>query len=73
MTCLEHFVENGLCLIDKVSPEEWRSRMKRDPNLKYIRLTIDELWEIVQYVRYSYLPCRIEEEREKFYDFDSLF
>ena len=48
MTCLEHLVENGICLLEehKVTPDEWRERMKKDSNWKGVDcLTIEDLWK----------------------------
>jgi len=56
MSNLEHLVENGLCLLEKdISYEEWNERMSKDPNWLYNEnITLDNLWEICQYVYYSW-------------------
>ncbi len=52
MSCLEHLVENGLCLLsDGKSYEEWHDIMQDDCNWKNNEnITLDNLWEICQYV-----------------------
>ena len=54
MTNLEHFVENGLVLLEQgVKHDEWRRRMSSDPNRPEVSVSY-----------YSYLPAR-EEERDE--------
>lgn len=65
MTNLEHFVENGLVLLEQgVEPDEWRHRMSSDLNRPEVSVSVDEMWEICQYIYYSYLPAR-EDEHDK--------
>lgn len=53
MSNLEHFVENGLALMEEdITPEEWKERMSSDPNKPYVSLSVDDLYEICQYVFY---------------------
>ena len=57
MTNLEHLVENGLTLIEKpISAVEWYNKMKEDINWEGVDLTLDQLWEICQYVAFRYKP-----------------
>lgn len=56
MTCLEHLVENGICLLEKhkVNHDEWCERMKKDVNWKGVDcLSVEDLWTICQYVVYT--------------------
>ena len=52
MSNLEHLVENGLVALDKGMPyEEWMKKMKDDCNWRgNENITINNLWEICQYV-----------------------
>ena len=59
MTNIEHLVENGLNLIDKEEPNQWRAKMQKDVNFKESNISINALWEICQYKRYTYLPCKL--------------
>ena len=56
MSNLEHLIENGLCRLDEgKSYEEWREIMKKDCNWKgNENITIDNLWEICQYVIFTW-------------------
>lgn len=56
MSNLEHLVENGLCCLEKgMSKEEWNERMHDDCNWKgNENITLDNLWEICQYVIYTW-------------------
>jgi len=53
---LEHLIENGLCCLEKgVSKEEWEEQMHDDCNWKgNENITIKNLWEICQYVIYTW-------------------
>lgn len=52
MSNLEHLVENGLCLLaEGKTYGEWRKAMRRDVNWEgNENITLDNLWEICQYV-----------------------
>lgn len=52
MSNLEHLIENGLSCIEKCeSYREWRETMQQDCNWEgNENITIDNLWEICQYV-----------------------
>lgn len=52
MSNLEHLVENGLYTLKKCDDYDgWLKQMRKDPNWEGIeRLTIDDLWEICQYI-----------------------
>lgn len=56
MSNLEHFIENGLMLMEsgEITPEEWSARMSSDPNVSYVALSVEDLWTICQYILYSY-------------------
>ena len=70
MSCLEHLVENGICLLEKpgMDHETWNKRMKDDVNWKGIeRINIDDLWTICQYVVYTTIPCAKQDALEEYY------
>lgn len=56
MSNLEHLIENSLfCLKEGASYEEWRETMQQDWNWEgNENITIDNLWEISQYVIYTW-------------------
>ena len=56
MSNLEHLIENGLCLLDKgKSHREWRELMQQDCNWDgNENITLDNLWEICQYVIFTW-------------------
>ena len=56
MSNLEHLIENGLCCLDEEkSYDEWHEIMKQDCNWEGNKnITIDNLWEICQYVIYTW-------------------
>lgn len=60
MTNLEHLVENGLVALENGrNYNEWLEQMKEDINWDCCeRLTIDDLWEICQYVFYVWTADR---------------
>lgn len=60
MTNLEHLVENGLVALEnECNYNEWLEQMKEDINWNCCeRLTIDDLWEICQYVFYVWTAER---------------
>ena len=66
MSNLEHLVENGLyCLEERKNYEDWYQRMLDDCNWSpHVGLTIDDLWEICQYVIYRYC-WSLKEERDE--------
>lgn len=56
MSNLEHLIENGLCRLDEgKSYREWREIMQEDCNWDgNENITLDNLWEICQYVIYTW-------------------
>ena len=62
MSNLEHLVENGLCILENgYSSEEWFNRMSADINWEYVEnITVDDLWEICQYVFYTWSKILID-------------
>lgn len=56
MSNLEHLIENGLCLLDEgKSYREWRELMQQDCNwYGNENITLDNLWEICQYVIFTW-------------------
>ena len=58
MSYLEHLIENTLVAMedDKLCPEDIRKRIQNDINLPYTSLSVDDVWEICQYVKYTW--CR---------------
>ena len=56
MSNLEHLIENGLCRLDEgKSYREWREIMQEDVNWEgNENITLDNLWEICQYVIYTW-------------------
>lgn len=56
MSNLEHLIENGLCRLDEgKSYEEWHEIMKKDCNWQgNENITLDNLWEICQYVIFTW-------------------
>ena len=64
MSNLEHLVENGLhCLKHCMDYKEWHERMKSDCNWAgNENITLDNLWEICQYVICTWGTSREQEE-----------
>lgn len=57
MTNLEHLVENELTLIEQKTPyREWRRAMYNDVNYEECNISLDDLWDICQYVSCTYVP-----------------
>ena len=56
MSNLEQLIENGLCSLSKgKSYKEWREIMQQDCNWEgNENITIDNLWEICQYVIFTW-------------------
>ena len=56
MSNLEHLIENGLLLLDEgKSCSEWKEIMQQDCNWTgNENITIDNLWEICQYVIFTW-------------------
>lgn len=57
MSNLEHLVENGLVALENgCSHEDWIKEIENDLNWNdCLRLTIDDLWEICQYVYFDWI------------------
>ena len=58
MSSLEHLIENTLVAMedDTLCGEDIRERIRNDINLPSISLSVDDVWEICQYVKYTW--CR---------------
>jgi len=67
MNNLEHLIENGLCrLSEGKSYRDWREIMQQDCNWEgNENITIDNLWEICQYVIFTWDSERTFVQREK--------
>ena len=67
MSNLEHLIENGLSLLDKgKSYREWRELMQQDCNWEgNENITIDNLWEVCQYVIFTWDSERLKEHEPK--------
>ena len=65
MSNLEHLVENGLGILENgYSSEEWFNRMSADINWEYVEnITVDDLWEICQYVFYTWADRKTEPQK----------
>ena len=63
MSNLEHLVENGLSRLDEgKSYREWREIMQQDINWEgNENITLDNLWEICQYVIFTWYSNRTYE------------
>lgn len=56
MSNIQHLIENGLGNYGKMSAEEWEEKMLQDPNWQpWIAITIDELYEICNYVKNTHV------------------
>ena len=66
MSNLEHLIENGLCLLSEgKSYKDWRGIMQEDCNWEgNENITIDNLWEICQYVIFTWNSERIFQKKE---------
>lgn len=55
---LEHLIENILAAMedDTLCGEDIRERIRNDINLPNTSLSVDDVWEICQYVKYTW--CR---------------
>ncbi len=60
MSNLEHLIENTLVAMedDKLSPEDIRKRIQNDINFPYTALSVDDVWEICRYVKYTWCNGR---------------
>ena len=47
-------------LFKNLHPDKWEEWMKEDENLPHTNLTLDDLWEICQYIIYVWMPCYLE-------------
>ena len=56
MSNLEHLIENTLCVManNELSGEEIRERILNDSNFEYVNMSVDEIYEICQYMIYTY-------------------
>lgn len=72
MTNLEHLIENGLEAIKELRYDDWMRLMAKDINLPETDTQLDDLWEICQYIQYSYIPCFGQEKIEWTYVKDAL-
>lgn len=56
MSNLEHLIENTLVTMedDKLCPEDIRKRIQDDINFPSTSLSVDDVWEICQYVKYTW-------------------
>lgn len=60
MSNLEHLIENGLCLLEEGKLcGEWYKLMRKDCNWEgNENITLDNLWEICQYVIFTWQEGR---------------
>ena len=60
MSNLEHLIENTLVAMEdgKLCPEDIRKRIQNDINLSSTSLSVDDVWEICQYVKYTWCNGR---------------
>lgn len=67
MSCLEHLIDNGLLTIERLghneSRKEWMDKMQNDINLPHTNISLEDLWEICQYIKYVWMPCSLESGR----------
>lgn len=57
MTCLEHLIENTLDSFSKRRPvQEICDRIREDVNLSGSGLTVEQCYEICQFIFYDVLP-----------------
>lgn len=67
MTCLEHLIENTLIDFSQKKPvQEICDNIKNDVNLSGSGLTVDQCYEICQFIIYDVLPYSnyyIEDDR----------
>lgn len=56
MSNLEHLIENTLIVMedDKLCPEDIRKHIQNDINLPLTGLSVDDVWEICKYVKYTW-------------------
>ena len=61
MSNIEHLLENGLEAVDKAFKDKkdcylaFKEEMRQDHNrqmLDYVNITRDELWQIIQYIKF---------------------
>ena len=71
MSNVEHLIENALVSMEsnKDAYESFQQEMSKKYNrdmLEMVHITLDELWEIAQYIKYSYCwSCKIDREVEE--------
>lgn len=60
MSNLEHLIENTLVAMedDTLCPKDIRERIRNDINLSSTSLSVDEVWEICQYIKYTWCNRR---------------
>lgn len=65
MSNLEHLIENTLVAMedDSLCGEDIRERIENDANFPCTSLSVDDVWEICQYVKYTW--CRDLENKLK--------
>ena len=66
MSNIEHLVENGLTRLEKkLSYQQWMEETKQDVNWnEHVNMTIEELWEICQYIICVWIPFSEEKWNE---------
>ena len=64
MSNLEHLIENTLMAMedDTLCCEDIRERIRNDINLPNTSLSVDDVWEICQYVKYTWCNGVIRNE-----------
>ena len=68
MSNVEHLIENALISMESNEDayESFQREMSKKYNrdmLKMVHITLDELWEIAQYIKYSYCwNCKMDRE-----------
>ena len=60
MSNLEHLIENALVTMedDTLCYKDIRERIRNDINLPSTALSVDDVWEICQYVKYTWCNGR---------------
>lgn len=68
MSNLERLIENSLSLLENHTDyQHWKWAMREDVNWENCdsHISLDDLWDICQYVLYTYVPAKIDEYEAK--------
>lgn len=66
MTNLEHYIENAICYLENNGTyEDFFNQKLLKLGEEQTGISLKDMWEMAQYIVYSYKPCIVRETEER--------